>query len=188
MSEHVSSSADRSRGTSGSASVGESAEQVGLVAGTEDSTPLQFAVALDEASYLQLDDVVVTLRHVPGRGPALTSGRRGDGDGCARGRRDDRWRRGRDRRRGALADRLARAPSFLRPVRDAERRHLGRMDAALPELQRAPLSPRRPGRDHAGGEGRAVPARPRAAAARRPVLLPRRIYGARRNPRGGGAP
>ena len=44
------------------------------MAGTEDSTPLQFAVALDEASYLQLDDVVVTLRHVPGVGPVLTSG------------------------------------------------------------------------------------------------------------------
>ncbi|MCW2936685.1 MAG: hypothetical protein JWM19_7647 [Actinomycetia bacterium] len=74
VSEHVSSSADRSRATSSSASVEESAGRVGLVAGTEDSTPLQFAVALDEASYLQLDDVVVTLRHVPGRGPVLTSG------------------------------------------------------------------------------------------------------------------
>ena len=50
------------------------ADQVGLVAGTEDSTPLQFAVALDETSYLQLDDVVVTLRAVPGVGPVLTSG------------------------------------------------------------------------------------------------------------------
>jgi len=50
------------------------ADAVGLVAGTEDSTPLQFCVALDEASYLQLDDVVVTLRHVPGVGPVLTSG------------------------------------------------------------------------------------------------------------------
>ena len=29
---------------------------VGRVAGTEDSTPLQFAVALDEVSYLQLDE------------------------------------------------------------------------------------------------------------------------------------
>jgi uncharacterized protein len=47
---------------------------VGRVAGTEDSTPLQFAVALDEDSYLQLDDVVVTLRHIPGVGPILTSG------------------------------------------------------------------------------------------------------------------
>ena len=47
---------------------------VGLVAGTEDSTPLQFAVALDEDSYLQLDDVVVTLRQVPRVGPVLTSG------------------------------------------------------------------------------------------------------------------
>jgi uncharacterized protein len=47
---------------------------VGRVAGTEDSTPLQFAVALDEDSYLQLDDVVVTVRHIPGLGPILTSG------------------------------------------------------------------------------------------------------------------
>ena len=47
---------------------------VGRVAGTEDSTPLQFAVALEEASYLQLDDVVVTLRQIPGIGPILTSG------------------------------------------------------------------------------------------------------------------
>ena len=50
------------------------ADLVGLVAGTEDSTPLQFAVALDEDSYLQLDDVVVTLRHIPAVGPVLTSG------------------------------------------------------------------------------------------------------------------
>jgi uncharacterized protein len=50
------------------------ADQVGRVAGTEDSTPLQFAVALDETSYLQLDDVVVTLREIPGREPVLTSG------------------------------------------------------------------------------------------------------------------
>jgi uncharacterized protein len=47
---------------------------VGRVAGTEDSTPLQFAVALDESSYLQLDDVVVTVRQIPGVGPVLTSG------------------------------------------------------------------------------------------------------------------
>lgn len=50
------------------------ADKVGLVAGTEDSTPLEFAVALDEACYLQLDDVVVTVRPVPGVGPVLTSG------------------------------------------------------------------------------------------------------------------
>ena len=52
----------------------QSAPPVGLVAGTEDSTPLEFAVALDEDSYLQLDDVVVTLREVPGVGPVMTSG------------------------------------------------------------------------------------------------------------------
>jgi uncharacterized protein len=48
--------------------------QVGLVAGTEDSTPLEWAVALDEASYLQLDDVVVTIRNLADVGPVLTSG------------------------------------------------------------------------------------------------------------------
>jgi hypothetical protein len=47
---------------------------VGLVAGTEDSTPLQFSVALADDSYLQLDDVVVTARQVPGVGAVLTSG------------------------------------------------------------------------------------------------------------------
>lgn len=47
---------------------------VGRVAGTEDSTPLQFAVALEAGSYLQLDDVVVTSRDLPGVGPVLTSG------------------------------------------------------------------------------------------------------------------
>jgi uncharacterized protein len=51
-----------------------SAGQVGMVAGTEDSTPLQFAVALDETSYLQLDDVVVTQRLLPGIGTVVTSG------------------------------------------------------------------------------------------------------------------
>ena len=47
---------------------------VGRVAGTEDSTPLQFAVALEPGSFLQLDDVVVTSREIPGTGPVLTSG------------------------------------------------------------------------------------------------------------------
>lgn len=47
---------------------------VGRVVGTEDSTPLQFSVALAPDSYLQLDDVVVTVRAVPGLGPVLTAG------------------------------------------------------------------------------------------------------------------
>ena len=50
------------------------ADLVGQVVGTEDSTPLQFAVALGENAYLQLDDVVITMRQVPGVGPVLTSG------------------------------------------------------------------------------------------------------------------
>ena len=47
---------------------------VGLVAGTEDSTPLLFQVAVAEDSYLQLDDVVLTVRDVPGVGPVSTAG------------------------------------------------------------------------------------------------------------------
>ena len=47
---------------------------VGQVVGTEDATPLQFNVALREGAYLQLDDVVVTIREVPGVGPVMTSG------------------------------------------------------------------------------------------------------------------
>jgi DNA helicase HerA-like ATPase len=47
---------------------------VGRVVGTEDATPLQFAVALAPEAYLQLDDVVVTTRLLPGFGPVVTSG------------------------------------------------------------------------------------------------------------------
>jgi hypothetical protein len=50
------------------------APPVGRVVGTEDSTPLQFAVALAQDSYLQLDDVVATERDVPGIGRVVTSG------------------------------------------------------------------------------------------------------------------
>ena len=61
-------------GVGASGQPGSPVDQVGLVAGTEDSTPLQFAVALDETSYLQLDDVVVTVRTLPGGGQVVTSG------------------------------------------------------------------------------------------------------------------
>jgi DNA helicase HerA-like ATPase len=47
---------------------------VGRVLGTEDATPLKFHVALLEDQYLQLDDVVVTVRAVPGVGPVMTAG------------------------------------------------------------------------------------------------------------------
>ncbi len=47
---------------------------VGMVAGTEDSTPLSFHVAVRPGQYLQLDDVVVTRRSVPGVGDITTSG------------------------------------------------------------------------------------------------------------------
>lgn len=49
-------------------------DSVGLVAGTSDSTPLKFSVAVGPDAYLQLDDVVTTERVVPGVGPVRTSG------------------------------------------------------------------------------------------------------------------
>ncbi|MEU5335679.1 ATP-binding protein [Streptomyces asoensis] len=49
-------------------------DEVGKVAGTEDSTPLKFHVALSPDAYLQLDDVVSTRREIPGRGTVVTSG------------------------------------------------------------------------------------------------------------------
>ena len=42
------------------------AEPVGLVVGTVPATPLQFSVGLAPGQYLQLDDVVVTRRELPG--------------------------------------------------------------------------------------------------------------------------
>ena len=42
-------------------------DPVGRVLGTEDSTPLTFWVAVAPDHYLQLDDVVVCERRVPGR-------------------------------------------------------------------------------------------------------------------------
>lgn len=47
---------------------------MGLVAGTEDATPLVFRVAVAPDAYLQLDDVVVTQREVPGAGPVTVAG------------------------------------------------------------------------------------------------------------------
>src|SRR4051794_1144317 len=49
-------------------------QMVGRVLGTEDATPLKFHVALLEDQYLQLDDVVVTVRAVRGVGPVMTAG------------------------------------------------------------------------------------------------------------------
>jgi hypothetical protein len=40
-------------------------DTVGRVLGTEDATPLQFWVAIRPGAYLQLDDVVVTIRELP---------------------------------------------------------------------------------------------------------------------------
>jgi DNA helicase HerA-like ATPase len=47
---------------------------IGRVLGTEDSTPLHFSVAITPDAYLQLDDVVGTVRAVPGVGDVLVAG------------------------------------------------------------------------------------------------------------------
>ena len=47
---------------------------VGLVVGTIAATPLQFSVAITSEEYLQLDDVVITTRQLPGQPPVQVSG------------------------------------------------------------------------------------------------------------------
>ncbi|MGZ4152886.1 MAG: ATP-binding protein [Actinomycetota bacterium] len=49
-------------------------EQVGMVLGTEDVTPLTFWVGVAPESYLQLDDAVVVDTEVPGRGTVRIAG------------------------------------------------------------------------------------------------------------------
>ncbi len=54
--------------------MGDVSEQVGMVIGTEDATPLTFWVGVAPDSYLQLDDAVIVETEVPGRGPVRVSG------------------------------------------------------------------------------------------------------------------
>src|SRR5215472_8800236 len=56
------------------ASSGQSGLVVGLVVGTVAATPLQFSVVVVSLQYLQLDDVVVTQRSLPGQPPVQVSG------------------------------------------------------------------------------------------------------------------
>jgi DNA helicase HerA-like ATPase len=50
------------------------AGRVGRVLGTEDATPLEFWVGIEDGEYLQLDDVVMVQTDVPGAGPLRVSG------------------------------------------------------------------------------------------------------------------
>src|SRR5947207_7412524 len=52
----------------------QSSEPVGRVLGTADATPLSFWVAVAPGAYLQLDDVVITEREVPGADPVRIAG------------------------------------------------------------------------------------------------------------------
>src|SRR3954467_9138118 len=49
-------------------------DAVGRVLGTADATPLQFWVAVAPGAYLQLDDVVVTVRELPDQPPVTIAG------------------------------------------------------------------------------------------------------------------
>ncbi len=51
-----------------------SGQEIGKVLGTQDATPLDFWVAIDEDNYLQLDDVVGVRTLVPGAGELRISG------------------------------------------------------------------------------------------------------------------
>jgi DNA helicase HerA-like ATPase len=52
----------------------EASERVGMVLGTEDSTPLTFWVGVSPDAYLQLDDAVIVDTEVPGRGTVRIAG------------------------------------------------------------------------------------------------------------------
>src|SRR5437899_3396842 len=65
---------DRRRQDADLGPVADVSEQVGLVLGTEDATPLSFWVAVSPQAYLQLDDAVVVDTMVPGRGPLRIAG------------------------------------------------------------------------------------------------------------------
>jgi uncharacterized protein len=54
--------------------ISETSEPVGIVLGTEDSTPLTFWVGVGPGSYLQLDDPVIVETEVPGRGTVRITG------------------------------------------------------------------------------------------------------------------
>ena len=56
------------------ASRNEGADALGLVVGTVPATPLQFSVGLAPGQYVQLDDVVVTRRELPGRAGVQIAG------------------------------------------------------------------------------------------------------------------
>jgi uncharacterized protein len=62
------------RGAASAAAPEEPPGTVGRVQGLLDSTPLLWYVAVQQGSYLQLDDVVVTVRAVPGRGAVTSAG------------------------------------------------------------------------------------------------------------------
>ena len=49
-------------------------EQVGLVLGLEPATTTEFRILIDEANYLQLDDLVVVETEVPKAGTVRTYG------------------------------------------------------------------------------------------------------------------
>jgi uncharacterized protein len=52
----------------------EASEPVGMVLGTDDSTPLSFWVGVSPDAYLQLDDAVIVDTEVPGRGTVRIAG------------------------------------------------------------------------------------------------------------------
>src|SRR5437899_10473641 len=65
---------DRRRQDADLGPVADVSEQVGMVLGTEDATPLTFWVAVAPDAYLQLDDAVIVDTDVPGRGTVRIAG------------------------------------------------------------------------------------------------------------------
>ena len=109
---------------------------IGRVLGTEDSTPLSWHVALNEDAYLQLDDVVITSRDVPGFGT---------GHDRRRGHRGHRQARGRQLRLGRLPDQRRR-PARPGPGDRGDHHHQGRAGVLRPAPPRRAGPAARPAR------------------------------------------
>ena len=161
--------------------------QVGRVLGTQDATPLSFWVAIESGAHLQLDDVVVTARALPGRdsrdGAALRGGHRRAGPPRGRPVRFRRLpdRRGCAARRGPGGGRNLGHPGRPRAVRAAAPGRPGPSSRRRRAGRRAVL--RHDGAPRA--DGPRPRRRPRLPELRLPGRVPRRAHLGQRHLRRG---
>src|SRR5690348_2389133 len=74
MRRYIMSKSSPSSSDGAAGGVPSTSRNVGMVLGTQDATPLDFWVAIDETNFLQLDDVVAVTTQVPGATSLRISG------------------------------------------------------------------------------------------------------------------